>query len=224
MEESTENLKVLFQKYIEKKEVPAASKIPSVSKEVTEAISNSELWERMFNSKNGGAIKDLFCGVLINGDHSSTDMALANHLAFWTDKDAAKMDTMFRESALMRDKWDKQHSSDGLTYGEMTIDRAISSTHNSISNNNASNNKENEKILLPSPYKDINGALYKVEIKVKKDEIEEQNIPVARHVPYLKRELCNIEKPQVYYELTWNNRGNNVTELVTAGSLATKRK
>ncbi|EEM99639.1 hypothetical protein bthur0014_57110 [Bacillus thuringiensis IBL 4222] len=225
VEESTENLKVLFQKYIEKKEVPAASKIPSVSKGSNRSnLSNSELWERMFNSKNGGAIKDLFCGVLINGDHSSTDMALANHLAFWTDKDAAKMDTMFRESALMRDKWDKQHSSDGLTYGEMTIDRAISSTHNSISNNNASNNKENEKILLPSPYKDINGALYKVEIKVKKDEIEEQNIPVARHVPYLKRELCNIEKPQVYYELTWNNRGNNVTELVTAGSLATKRE
>ncbi|CAM4214652.1 hypothetical protein BAMA_02055 [Bacillus manliponensis] len=225
VEESTEKLKVIFQKYIEKKEAPVASKTPYVSNESNISnLSNSELWERMFNSKNGGAIKDLFCGMLINGDHSSTDMALANHLAFWTDKDAAKMDSMFRESALVRDKWDKQHSSDGFTYGEMTIERAISSTHNSISNYDADKNKEGGKEILPSPYKSINGALYKVEIKVKKDEIEEQNISVARHVPYLKRELCNIEKPQVYYELTWNNRGKNVTELVTAGSLATKRE
>lgn len=226
VEESTENLKILFQKYIEKKEVPAASKSPSVRKRNNiNTLSNLELWERMFRSKNGGAIKDLFQGILINGDHSSTDMALCNHLAFWTDNDAEKMDSMFRESSLIRDKWDKPHSSDGRTYGQMTIDRAISSTHNSISDYEAAeNNKGDEQGVLPSPYKSIKGALYKVEIKVKKDEIEEQNIPVARHVPYLKRELCNIEKPQVYYELTWNNRGNNVTELVTAGSLATKRE
>ncbi|MED2184058.1 DUF927 domain-containing protein [Bacillus wiedmannii] len=225
VEESTENLKVLFQKYIEQKEVLTTPKTPSVSRGSNiSKLSNSELWERMFNSKNGRAIRDLFCGMLINSDHSSTDMALANHLAFWTDKDAAKMDSMFRESTLMRDKWDKQHSSDGFTYGEMTIERAISSTHNSISDYDVDKNKEGGKEVLPSPYKSINGALYKVEIKVKKDEVEEQNIPVARQVPYLKRELCNIEKPQVYYELTWNNRGNNITELVTAGSLATKRE
>ncbi|HDX9541499.1 MULTISPECIES: DUF927 domain-containing protein [Bacillus] len=226
VEESTEKLKVLFRKYIEKKEAPAVTKTTSVSRGSNISnLSNSEIWERMFNSKNGRAIRDLFCGMLINSDHSSTDMALANHLAFWANKDAAKMDSMFRESALMRDKWDKPHSSDGRTYGEMTIDRAISSTHNSIFDYEADkNDKEDEQSILPSPYKSINGALYRVEIKVKKDEIEEQNIPVARQVPYLKRELCNIEKPQVYYELTWNNRGNNITELVTAGSLATKRE
>lgn len=145
VEESTEKLKVIFQKYIEKKELPTAQKTPYVSKKSNISnLSNSELWKRMFDSKNGGAIRDLFCGVLINGDHSSTDMALANHLAFWTDKDAAKMDSMFRESALMRDKWDKQHSSDGLTYGEMTMDRAISSTHNSVSDYDPNVSKNNE--------------------------------------------------------------------------------
>ncbi|MEI4799914.1 phage/plasmid primase, P4 family [Bacillus sp. FJAT-51639] len=134
VEESTENLKVLFQKYLEKKEIPAATKMPSVSRGSNISnLSNSELWQRMFNSKNGGAIRDLFCGMLINSDHSSTDMALMNHLAFWTDKDAAKMDSMFRESTLIRDKWDKPHSSDGRTYGQMTIDRAIESTHSSVS-------------------------------------------------------------------------------------------
>ncbi|PGZ24383.1 DNA primase [Bacillus anthracis] len=139
VEESTENLKVLFQKYIEKKEVPAASKIPYVSRESNRSnLSNSELWEQMFNSKNGRAIRELFCGMLINSDHSSTDMALANHLAFWADKDAVKMDAMFRESALIRDKWDKPHSSDGRTYGQMTIEKAIESTHSSVSDYNHS--------------------------------------------------------------------------------------
>ncbi|KAA0744030.1 DNA primase [Bacillus sp. AY1-10] len=139
VEESTENLKILFQKYIEKKKVPAAPKTPSVSREsYISNLSNSELWERMFNSKNGRAIRDLFCGMLINSDHSSTDMALANHLAFWADKDAVKMDSMFRESALIRDKWDKPHSSDGRTYGQMTIEKAIESTHSSVSDYNHS--------------------------------------------------------------------------------------
>lgn len=148
VEESTEKLKDIFQKYIEKKEVPVASKAPYASKKSNiSTLSDSELWERMFNSKNGRDIKDLFCGVLINGDHSSTDMALANHLAFWTDKDAAKMDSMFRESSLIRDKWDKPHSSDGRTYGQMTIEKAIESTHSSVSDYNHSSdyNRNNEQ-------------------------------------------------------------------------------
>ncbi|MEJ9333181.1 phage/plasmid primase, P4 family, partial [Bacillus licheniformis] len=96
-------------------------------------LSNKEIWERMFNSKNGKSIQDLFNGHLINDDHSATDMALCNHLAFWTDKDPAKMDSMFRESGLFREKWDRQHSSDGATYGDMTIAAAVYSTHTTIS-------------------------------------------------------------------------------------------
>lgn len=140
VEESTEKLKTIFQKYIEKKEVPVASKAPYASKKSNISnLSDSELWERMFDSKSGAAIKDLFQGMLINSDHSSTDMALCNHLAFWTDKDAAKMDSMFRETNLIRDKWDKPHSSDGRTYGQMTIEKAIESTHSSVSDYNRNN-------------------------------------------------------------------------------------
>ncbi|PEG03933.1 MULTISPECIES: phage/plasmid primase, P4 family [Bacillus cereus group] len=160
VEESTENLKVLFQKYIEKKEVPAAPKTPYVSRKSNISIlSDAELWERMFDSKSGAAIKDLFQGILINGDHSSTDMALCNHLAFWTDKDASKMDSMFRESALIRDKWDKPHSSDGRTYGEMTIEKAIESTHSSVSDYNRSSdyNRKNDVHYLVNEQVETNG-------------------------------------------------------------------
>lgn len=38
-------------------------------------------------------------------DHSSADAALMSHLAFWTGKDMARMDRLFRRSALMRHKY-----------------------------------------------------------------------------------------------------------------------
>jgi putative DNA primase/helicase len=127
--ERTDELALLFQKYLKEKEHSTPKK--SVVKNSTTNLSSSELWEKMFNSKNGSSIRSLFQGELINGDHSSTDLALCNHLAFWTNKDSFKMDSMFRESNLMRDKWDEQRGE--YTYGEMTIDNSIQSTMSTIS-------------------------------------------------------------------------------------------
>ncbi|MBG9504004.1 DNA primase [Bacillus thuringiensis] len=96
-------------------------------------VSNDALWERMFRSKNGDEIRSLFNGNLVNDDHSASDLSLMNHLAFWTGKSATRMDSMFRESGLMRDKWDVIHFSDtNETYGERTIATAISSTSSTI--------------------------------------------------------------------------------------------
>ena len=39
-------------------------------------------------------------------DRSSADAALAQHLAFWTGCDVARIERLMRQSALMRDKWD----------------------------------------------------------------------------------------------------------------------
>jgi hypothetical protein len=41
-------------------------------------------------------------------DRSSADMALAQHLAFWTGCDAARIDRLMRRSALTRDKWERE--------------------------------------------------------------------------------------------------------------------
>ena len=41
-------------------------------------------------------------------DRSSADLALMNRLAFWTGKDRARMERLFRRSGLMRDKFDKR--------------------------------------------------------------------------------------------------------------------
>jgi putative DNA primase/helicase len=127
--ERTDELALLFQKYLKEKESSVVKTVAKKDSNISN-LSNFELWEKMFNSKNGQSIRALFEGDLINNDHSSTDLALCNHLAFWTDKDRFKMDSMFRESSLMRDKWDEQRGE--LTYGEMTIENAISSTMSTI--------------------------------------------------------------------------------------------
>lgn len=41
-------------------------------------------------------------------DSSSADAALAQHLAFWTGKDCARIDRIMRRSALARDKWERE--------------------------------------------------------------------------------------------------------------------
>lgn len=59
------------------------------------------------------------------GDHSRADLALCGMLAFWTNGDPVRIDHLFRQSALMRPKWDEQHAADGATYGAMTVARAL---------------------------------------------------------------------------------------------------
>ena len=54
---------------------------------------------------------------------SEGDLALGVLLAFWTQKDAARIDRLFRQSALMRDKWDERRGPQ--TYGEKTIAVAL---------------------------------------------------------------------------------------------------
>lgn len=58
-------------------------------------------------------------------DGSSADQALMNHLAFYTGKNTARMDRLFRRSGLMREKWDKR-----ADYRGWTISKAVQSTRN----------------------------------------------------------------------------------------------
>lgn len=67
---------------------------------------DSELWEKMFRSKKGDTIKSLYDGKY--SDHSVADSALLAHLAYWTNNDPERMDRMFRQSGLNRDKWEKR--------------------------------------------------------------------------------------------------------------------
>lgn len=60
-----------------------------------------------------------------NNNHSEADLAFCSMLAFWCNCDKQKMDRIFRNSALMRDKWDELRGEN--TYGVLTIEKACSS-------------------------------------------------------------------------------------------------
>ena len=57
---------------------------------------------------------------------SEADLALCGKLAFWFQKDAVRIDKIFRQSSLFRAKWDEKHYGDGSTYGQKTVETAIS--------------------------------------------------------------------------------------------------
>lgn len=91
-------------------------------------LSDDQLIEKAMSASNGDKFSDLWNGNTgeYNGDHSTADIALCCMLAFWTQRDAVRMDQLFRNSGLMRDKWDENHGE--KTYGMMTIDEAIANT------------------------------------------------------------------------------------------------
>lgn len=133
--ERTDELAEIFEQYFDDSDIKGRVNLADFEKdEIT--FSNAELWEKMFRSRNGDEIRALYNGESLSGDHSSDDLALCNHLAFWTAKSATRMDAMFRETGLMRDKWDIIHfTQTNETYGERTIATAISSTPSTILDN-----------------------------------------------------------------------------------------
>lgn len=56
---------------------------------------------------------------------SEADMIFCNQLSFWCSGDPVLIDRFVRASGLMREKWNEPHYSDGTTYGERTIEKAI---------------------------------------------------------------------------------------------------
>lgn len=88
-------------------------------------MNDDEIISKARESKNGSLFQLLYTGNWegLYKSQSEADLAFCNLLAFWTQKDFAKMDSIFRRSGLMREKWDKKIS--GTTYGAMVINKAI---------------------------------------------------------------------------------------------------
>lgn len=117
----TESIKPLHSKYIGGGKEP----VPRVIRTMNFASAN-DIVKAAANAKNGDKFKSLYSGSYSTSEYASqseADMALCQMLAFWTGCDADKMDAIFRQSGLMREKWDRQQS--GSTYGALTIQKAI---------------------------------------------------------------------------------------------------
>ncbi|MCS9997135.1 hypothetical protein EFL81_09960 [Weissella confusa] len=118
-----EVLNHLYQHFIQpdKNETGTVTNIHVESNDLTK----EEVISAALASANGAVFKKLYDGEW-EGDyasHSEADIAFANMLAFWTAHDRFMMDDIFRDSGLYRDKWDEKHGA--TTYGEGTINRAI---------------------------------------------------------------------------------------------------
>ena len=114
--ERTEEYRKLHEKYFVERVKPTPS--PVIQPRIEE-MSDRDLLDRMFNSQNGYAISRLFGGDFSGyPSHSEADLALIAHLLFWTGGDEVRADRLFRESGLMRDKWDR------ADYRSKTLDYA----------------------------------------------------------------------------------------------------
>jgi primase-polymerase (primpol)-like protein len=106
-----------------KKKAPAPSgngKATDDNNDQAHGLSDEEIVALAKAAKNGANFSALWSGDKSGyTSDSEPDLALCNHLAFWTRKDAARMDRLFRHSGLMRDKWDRED------YRTVTINKAI---------------------------------------------------------------------------------------------------
>lgn len=97
-----------------------------------------------------GKFSALYCGEWDSyySSQSEADIALCEMIAFWCDRDREIIDRIFRSSGLYRMKWDEKHFSEGMTYGEVTIQKAVQYLPESISEwRKRLNNEINECIL-----------------------------------------------------------------------------
>ena len=90
-------------------------------------LNDDKLLQQARLAKNG----DKFSALFDRGDLSfysgapyRADLALCRMLSFWTGDDSARIDRLFRLSALMREKWDEKHGPE--TYGSRTIRKVVS--------------------------------------------------------------------------------------------------
>jgi putative DNA primase/helicase len=78
--------------------------------------------------------------------------------------------------------------------------------------------------VIPLPFQIERNTLFKTVTK-KVDGFEvEQNVMVSRMAPKIKRELSNVERNSVHYEISWVDRGRPKNEIVGASTLSTKRE
>jgi len=83
-------------------------------------LADADLLLKARSAENGNKFWALWNGDYSSyGSQSEADLALLNHLAFWTGPDPGRLDALFRSSGLMREKWDRQD------YRDRSIEKAL---------------------------------------------------------------------------------------------------
>lgn len=134
--ERTAQLNQVIDKFFPKSEKPAERPYNNTVAAFRSDVATRDIWANAFKSANGMAIKALYNGQIEGYEsQSSADLALCNHLAYWANGDKGLMDKMFRESALYREKWERDD------YRNWTLDKALENFTPYVPNNNYSNSR-----------------------------------------------------------------------------------
>ena len=86
------------------------------------ALDDEAVIRRAMSAANGAKFRALWEGNHDHGSGSEADLALCSILAYWTDGHPSDVDRLFRQSALLREKWDEHRGKQ--TYGEITVGKA----------------------------------------------------------------------------------------------------
>ena len=99
---------------------PVAKVTPIRASSHRQALADGEVIERASRARNGDRFAALWAGEWQGryGSQSEADLALASMLSFWCDGDGARVDRLFRQSGLYREKWDR------ADYRGWTLERA----------------------------------------------------------------------------------------------------
>lgn len=86
-------------------------------------LDDFEIIAKAHRAANGALFARLWAGDTSGyTSHSEADQALCNLLAFWTGRDPDRIDRLFRQSGLYREKWERED------YRRQTIEKAIAGT------------------------------------------------------------------------------------------------
>lgn len=119
VEERGEKLRAIHAEYIGSAEAETATVAPDERPAVQ--LSDAELVAKAMNAANGDKFQRLWHGDTSGyPSHSEADQALCNLLAFWTGGDPHRIERLFGQSGLVRDKW-----RDRPDYRERTIRKAV---------------------------------------------------------------------------------------------------
>jgi len=113
IQERTLQFRQVYEQYFQKTDVGVPARlIPFNGGTYVNNVPDKELWNRMFQSKNGAEILDLYNGKTgkYSYDDSRADLALCSYLAYCTGCNTEQMDRMFKSSGLIRPKWNEKHS------------------------------------------------------------------------------------------------------------------
>jgi hypothetical protein len=109
IESRQEELRAVLRRMFGEESTNGHTKPVAAPEPLRKDLTDSEVIQKALAASNGAR----FCR-LWNGDtsgyasHSEADLALCGMLAFWTGGDATRIDTLFRQSGLYREKWNRK--------------------------------------------------------------------------------------------------------------------